>query len=359
MKKFSKALVVLCAAALLAACVMPASASSFTRKFNGFHAVNKQNPNLYTTDGTSTYADGVVTCTFPKTGAGCWQYITGSTTDIHFQFRIDTATDPEFDWVGVNVTNDGEAFLGEGTGLSTLIWRTTDSINTRLVKDEDGARWDNVAGQELMSGELYTGEAGLEEPYEDYRWGDGQWIDYHIYQGSNGSWKVEVDGKDIIRTPYKNFDADMNAVFGSGKRLTLSLFLSNASGVVQVRGVEGTTATTTNNNTTASTTASHASGTTGSTAAGSTAGSNAADASTTDAATDPTAGGDISAPGDSSDESALTGSTAATTAAGATLDDGTDKAEKGGFPVWAIVVIAVVVIGGGAVAVLLVMKKKK
>ncbi|MBQ8684146.1 MAG: hypothetical protein IJ518_06505 [Clostridia bacterium] len=380
MKNMRKVLVVLCAMALMAACVVPAAASSITRKFNGFHAVNKDNPNLYTTDGISTYANGVVKCEFPKVGAGCWQYIT-DVENLHFQLRIDTSVDPEFDWVGVNITTDGEAFLGEGTGLSTLIWRTSDSVNSRLVKSDEGAGWDQVANQELIAGDLYTGESdALTEPYEDFRWGDGDWIDFELDKDANGSWHVYINGIDIIRTPYKNFDKDMNDVFGKASRVTLSLFLSNATGVVEVRGVDDSATTTTTKKADATTTKKDTSagtttakidapvGTTttavGSSDATTTAGepgattvadSDSSDTTATD--TDPgNSDPDKSEPDSSTPDSSTPSEDEGNGAQGSV--SGGDGADRGGFPVWAIVVIAVVVVAGAATVVFFVMKKK-
>lgn len=378
MKNAKKLLVIVCAIALMAACVVPAAASSITRKFNGFHAVNKDNPNLYTTDGISTYANGVVKCEFPKVGAGCWQYIS-DVENLHFQLRIDTSVDPEFDWIGVNITTDGEAFLGEGTGLSTLIWRTSDSVNCRLVKSDEGAGWDQVANQELIAGDLYTGESdALTEPYEDFRWGDGDWIDFELDKDANGTWHVYINGIDIIRTPYKNFDSDMNAVFGKASKVTLSLFLSNATGVVEVRGVDDSAAatttkkptTTTANNTPAGTTTAKndtPAGTTTTVAGGSDATTTAGEpgVTTTTAPDSSTDNFDVPVDTDpgSSDVSDSSDASTPTQNAGDSSqsftgngeDEGEDKAD---FPVWAIIVIAVVVVAGVAAAVIFLGKKK-
>ena len=114
-----------------------------------------------------------------------------------------------------------------------------------MVKDQDGARWNDVAGKEIMTNDLYTGEKGFEYPNddEDFRWGDGDWIDFHMVRGTGGKWDVRVNDKSILRTPYATFDSDMDSLFQNADKVTLTLFLSNASGVLRVRGTGDNTST--------------------------------------------------------------------------------------------------------------------
>lgn len=346
MKMLKKTMIVLCVAALLAACALPVYATPISRSFTGFHAKE------YTTNGSSTYANGVATLTFPKIGAGCYTYLSGSATDVHFQFRIDTDADPEFDWLGLNITTDGEAFLGEGTGLSTLIWRTSDSINTRVVQDKDGMKWDNVADKEIMTGELYTGENDqLTEPYEDYRWGDGQWIDFQMKRGSNGAWSVTVDGRSIVRTPYSGFDKEMDQIFQNASKLTLSVFLANATGVVQIKGVDGSTPTskTTAKKTTTkaggkTTTTAKAGGKTTTTVAGETVTTAAGDEPTSDPESGLDAPTDVSEVGEETDVE---------------TDADAEESDGGLADLWWLWAILGVVVVGGIVVIIIALKPQK
>ena len=225
MKKWGKLAAFTLAAVMLSAQVMSVSATSFTRKFNGVNAIegSAKKP------GTSTYSNGVVTMDLPDAGSLCWSYVP-SATDLSFQFRIDVDTDPEFDWLGFNITSDGYNLLGGGTGLSTIVFRTGDGYVSRVV-EEKVLEWDAAVIKQLHEGSLY--DDTNKPPKEDYAFGYGDWVTFSMKK--NGSkWELKLNGVDMVKTRYKGFDDDMTRLLGSGK-ITLSFFTSGVPGVVQLK----------------------------------------------------------------------------------------------------------------------------
>lgn len=225
MKKWGKLAAFALAAVMLSAQVMSVSATSFTRKFNGVNAIegSAKKP------GTSTYSNGVVTMDLPDAGSLCWSYVP-SATDLSFQFRIDVDTDPEFDWLGFNITSDGYNLLGGGTGLSTIVFRTGDGYVSRVV-EEKVLEWDAAVIKQLHEGSLY--DDTNKPPKEDYAFGYGDWVTFSMKK--NGSkWELKLNGVDMVKTRYKGFDDDMTRLLGSGK-ITLSFFTSGVPGVVQLK----------------------------------------------------------------------------------------------------------------------------
>ncbi len=225
MKKMHKLLTVAAAVVIFSAQVLSVSATSFNRKFNGVNAIegSAKKP------GTSTYSNGVVTMDLPDAGSLCWSYIP-SATDLSFQFRIDVDTDPEFDWLGFNITSDGYNLLGGGTGLSTIVFRTGDGYVSRVV-EEKVLEWDAAVIKQINEGSLY--DDSNKPPKEDYAFGYGDWITFSMKK--NGSkWDLKLNGVDMVKTRYKGFDEDMTRLLGSGK-ITLSFFTSGVPGVVQLK----------------------------------------------------------------------------------------------------------------------------
>lgn len=223
MKAKGKFLAVLMAVTLLSLQALSVSATSFTRKFNGEAGIDGKDP------GSSTYADGVVTLNLPDSGSLCWSYVP-SATDLSFQFRVDTDTDPEFDWLGFNITNDGFGLLGEGTGLSTIFFRTGDGYCSRVV-EADVMEWDAATAKELNNGSLY--DDNNKPPKEDYAFGYGDWVTFSMKK--NGSkWELKINGVDMVKNRYKGFDEDMTRLLGSGK-ITLTVFTSGVPGVVELK----------------------------------------------------------------------------------------------------------------------------
>ncbi len=223
MKKAKRLLSVLMAVSLVGAFALSVSATEFTRKFNGVAGIDGKKA------GTSSYKNNIVTIDLPDAGSLCWSYVP-SATDLSFQFRVDVDKDPEFDWLGINITNDGYALLGEGTGLSTIFFRTGDGYCSRVV-EADVMEWDAAVAKQINEGSLY--DDNNKAPQEGYAFGYGEWITFSMKK--NGSkWDLKINGVDMVKTRYKGFDEDMTRLLGSGK-ITLSIFTSGVPGTVELK----------------------------------------------------------------------------------------------------------------------------
>ena len=224
MKKAKRLLSVLMAVSLAgAAFALSVSATEFTRKFNGVAGIDGKKA------GTSSYKNNIVTIDLPDAGSLCWSYVP-SATDLSFQFRVDVDKDPEFDWLGINITNDGYALLGEGTGLSTIFFRTGDGYCSRVV-EADVMEWDAAVAKQINEGSLY--DDNNKAPQEGYAFGYGEWITFSMKK--NGSkWDLKINGVDMVKTRYKGFDEDMTRLLGNGK-ITLSIFTSGVPGTVELK----------------------------------------------------------------------------------------------------------------------------
>ena len=361
MKKSMRILsIAACTITLTVSLMMTASATSFVRKFNGAQGVK----NSVAAAGNSTYSNGIVTMSLPASGSLCWSYIP-DVKNLTFQFRIDTDTDPEFDWFGMNITTGSsdpyDMLLGHGNGLSTLFWRTSNDVTSRFV--EENCKWDNATKKEISSKPLYDGVANI-APYEGFCWGGGDWATFSMVRAADGRWNITVNGIDMVQNRYSGFDADMDRLFLNASETVISFFLSNPSGTLQLRGVDSTvttTANTTATNTTAATSSSQTT-TTGNNTVGNTTTAPNTDSSnesgvTVTAATDEN-GSTVTTTTNAG--GTITGTTKATDAdsnAEVIGDGDTDTASS--FP-WAVLIAVVVLVlaGTGAALYFFVIKKK-
>lgn len=336
------------------------SATTFTRKFNGVQAIEGS----VKAPGSSTYSNNIVTMNLPDAGSLCWSYVPNA-TDFAIQFRVDVDSDPEFDWLGINLTNDGYALLGNGTGLSTIFFRTGDGYVSRVVEDVSGKKWDDVVNtKQINEGSLYDEKNPA--PHEDYKFGYGDWITLTMKK-TGTKWDLRINGVDMVKNRYNGFDSDMTRLLGSGT-ITLSFFTSGVPGVIQVKSFTNTAVS--SSSTSSSKSSSKASSVASSASTSKNSGISSAsslNSSTTglsaesssqsgqSAVSQPSgeSGGDVS--NSSTTASEGTNTSIQSTGSNGSESDNTDT--TGGSLIWIIVIAAVVVAGSGTAFVI--MKKKK
>lgn len=213
--------------AFLSSGVLLASATEFKRKFNPEYSAK------------SSFKNGMVVMEFSKPKDMCWTYVPGA-TDLEFQFRVNgDEVEAEFDWLGINITNDGNQLLGQGNGLSTIIWRLGDGINSRVV--EESLAWDAAVVKEIHSGSLY--DEKNPPPEEDFRFGYGSWITFSMKK-TGSSWDVKVNGISIVKNRYKDFDKDMSRLLENKEKITLTFFNSGTPALIELKSFQTSSAVT-------------------------------------------------------------------------------------------------------------------
>lgn len=202
----------------IASAVPLATATEFKRKFNAEN------------EAKSSYKNGMVIMEFNKPKDMCWSYIPNA-TELEFQFRVNgDEVDPEFDWMGINITSDGNQLLGQGTGLSTILWRLGDGVNSRVV--EEALAWDAAIVKEIHSGSLY--DENNPPPEEDFRFGYGSWITFSMKK-TGSAWDIKINGVSIVKNRYKNFDKDMSRLLENKDKITLTFFNTGTPAVIELK----------------------------------------------------------------------------------------------------------------------------
>lgn len=163
-------------------------------------------------------------------GANAYTLCTGS--NVSFKIRFVDPDPKSFDWVGFAMDNSGAAGLGDGSGLRGILGRDSYSATLRVVETGEGKGWDAVAGtQQVMDG-LIDGEDGN----NGKGFNDGEWHTVTI-NGETGIWSMTIDGIEVFRNKYDNFDSDMTRLLGGVNKTYLTFYSSSLQGGIEIEEI--------------------------------------------------------------------------------------------------------------------------
>ena len=171
--------------------------------------------------GTVTVGEDSTALGFIETGSLVYTQVTG--TKLDFSFKVDPSE--TFEWFGMNLSNNGMAMLGGGNGLSTLFWRASYGLTSRVVEDQPGKGWDAAVSKQIHDGGI------ADELARSFS--DGEW--HHVVlEKTAGGWMFTIDGIDVVKSRYDGFDDDMDRLLGGSNTVTMTLFTNSTAGTIHV-----------------------------------------------------------------------------------------------------------------------------